>query len=275
MRNAHLIAQVVVFSFLAPSGVLAADTDGDGVLDGVDVCCQTPAGIAVDGQGRPKGDFDLDCDVDQSDFAVFQANMTGAITPCVPATEVCDGMDNNCNCLVDDGANASCPNVANGSGVCQAGSCMFACNTGFLNCDGNPENGCEVSLAGTCQLATNLGTVRGDTGNDVVSFDGRGTRWFRVIISDTAVVAGIAARIRLTPPAGTNYDLYVYCGSSCGVPFTFTSTADSAFYSKSDFGTDETRTLIIEARYVSGEDCGDYHLEVAATPGASGNFTCP
>ena len=155
----------------------AADTDGDGVVDGVDVCCNTPPGVSVDSQGRPKGDFDLDCDVDQSDFGIFQANMTGAITPCSPATEVCDGLDNNCNCLIDDGASASCPNVTNATAVCQNASCTFTCNPGFANCNGNSSDGCEVNLnGGACAVAVDMGTVRGDFGSDVVSYDGNGER---------------------------------------------------------------------------------------------------
>lgn len=70
------------------------DADADGVLDANDVCNNTPAGIAVDMQGRPLADADLDCDVDLLDFAlfidagnfsvlsyaVFQDNFTGPLT---------------------------------------------------------------------------------------------------------------------------------------------------------------------------------------------------
>ena len=104
----HHLKRTVLVILVWPSLVLATDTDGDGVSDGTDVCCNTPPGIAVDVQGRPKGDLDGDCDVDQSDFGIFQANITGAMTPCT-APEVCDGLDNDCNCRVDD-------NPADGSG---------------------------------------------------------------------------------------------------------------------------------------------------------------
>lgn len=57
----------------------AVDTDGDGVDDVIDVCDNTPPGIAVDAQGRPRGDLDRDCDVDLDDFAIFQGNMTGPL----------------------------------------------------------------------------------------------------------------------------------------------------------------------------------------------------
>jgi hypothetical protein len=63
------------------AGALAADSDGDGVDDAVDVCCNTPPGIPVDAQGRPVGDIDGDCDVDLADFALFSASFTGALPP--------------------------------------------------------------------------------------------------------------------------------------------------------------------------------------------------
>jgi hypothetical protein len=46
------------------------------------ICCNTPIGILVDAQGRQRGDLDDDCDVDQSDFGIFQANTTGALAVC-------------------------------------------------------------------------------------------------------------------------------------------------------------------------------------------------
>ena len=77
------------------------DSDGDGVVDCVDVCpcthtllCSpsggapcppvcadlcpcTPAPGGVDAEGRPLGDLDGDCDVDLIDFQTFELNYTG------------------------------------------------------------------------------------------------------------------------------------------------------------------------------------------------------
>ncbi|MDO8631798.1 MAG: putative metal-binding motif-containing protein, partial [Phycisphaerales bacterium] len=77
-----------------------ADADQDGVDDAVDVCCDTPPGIPVDEEGRPLGDIDGDCDVDLEDFDLFQSSYTGPFEGC-PA-EICDGLDNDCNCEIDD-----------------------------------------------------------------------------------------------------------------------------------------------------------------------------
>lgn len=56
------------------------DSDGDGVDDPTDVCCNTPPGTAVDAAGRPIGDLDLDCDNDLDDFAIFSGGVTGPLS---------------------------------------------------------------------------------------------------------------------------------------------------------------------------------------------------
>lgn len=56
------------------------DSDGDGVDDSIDVCCQTPPGTLVDAEGRPVGDLDLDCDTDLEDAALFSQGFTGPLS---------------------------------------------------------------------------------------------------------------------------------------------------------------------------------------------------
>jgi hypothetical protein len=57
---------------------------------------------------------------------------------------------NGCETRLDGPANCgacgrACA-LANASAVCRDGACALgACNTGFLDCDGNPTNGCEVN----------------------------------------------------------------------------------------------------------------------------------
>ncbi len=55
------------------------DADCDGVIDSVDVCPNTPAGVQVDAEGRPFGDLDGDCDNDLDDFAIFSRGVTGPL----------------------------------------------------------------------------------------------------------------------------------------------------------------------------------------------------
>ena len=50
------------------------DADGDGVADFYDHCPDTPAGVAVQPNGVPVGDFDCNCRVDLRDFAIMQVN---------------------------------------------------------------------------------------------------------------------------------------------------------------------------------------------------------
>ncbi len=60
------------------------------------------------------------------------------------AEERCDGLDNNCNGAVDDGAAFSDCSVMNGTAVCDFGGCRIdRCSPGFESCDGMDSTGCE------------------------------------------------------------------------------------------------------------------------------------
>lgn len=65
--------------FLQVNVQVSSDSDGDGVDDLNDVCCNTPAGVAVDATGRPIGDLDLDCDIDLEDYQLYQQGFTGPL----------------------------------------------------------------------------------------------------------------------------------------------------------------------------------------------------
>jgi len=74
-----------------------------------------------------------------------------------PVSEVCDGVDNNCNGTVDEGFDTQndpvncgiCGTVcsyANATAQCFSGSCaMGACAAAWANVDGSTANGCEYS----------------------------------------------------------------------------------------------------------------------------------
>ena len=79
-----MMALALTAGFGLPGAVVpvwAGDADGDGVDDAFDVCNNTPAGTAVDTEGRPLGDTDQDCDTDLDDFSLFQQGMTGPLAP--------------------------------------------------------------------------------------------------------------------------------------------------------------------------------------------------
>jgi hypothetical protein len=65
------------------------------------------------------------------------------------ATERCNGDDDDCDGLVDESAELSCPAIPGTRQVaCAAGRCVAReCATARGDCDGNSENGCETDLA--------------------------------------------------------------------------------------------------------------------------------
>jgi hypothetical protein len=123
---------LLIAAIIAPQAVRADDFDGDGVPDENDVCCNTLPGSIVDSAGRPFGDFDGDCDVDLDDYAVFAINLDGP-NSCTP--ELCDNIDNDCNCVIDDVGTVSC-----GTGACF--------NTVQVCSNGQPQS-CTPLPAGT------------------------------------------------------------------------------------------------------------------------------
>src|SRR5262249_39028133 len=72
-----------------------------------------------------------------------------------PTLEICDGKDNNCDGVIDDGFDlmndplncGTCGHVCtaqNAIGGCQNGMCVVTtCQPGYANLDGESSNGCE------------------------------------------------------------------------------------------------------------------------------------
>ena len=135
------------------------DAGGDTNLAAPD----TGSGLCVDGETRPcEGGSDVgEC------TPGLQTCSSGTWGPCEdpagPTVELCDGLDNDCDTVVDGpAASASCGNPARATGaVCSAGSCVIAgCSTGFLDCDSTFDNGCEADL-GTESSCGGCGDVCG------------------------------------------------------------------------------------------------------------------
>ena len=133
--------------------------------------------------------------------------------------------------------------------------------------NGGGGTGASCAAPNTCMAAADLGMVSGDTGADVKSATGTGSKWFtvRVTEDDSGVFAvPLWMKATLNSPAGANYDLYVYVPGSdtreCSAvtkSSTSSATTDTAGVEFGEGGTfsnggDDDRTVTVEVRYVSG-----------------------
>jgi hypothetical protein len=118
-----------------------------------------------------------------------------------------------------------------------------------------------------CASAGDLGAVSGDTGADVLSAQGTTSAWFRVMVNENDNgIDGVKLRASATldSPAGANFDLYLYVGSSgaqecsaVSAQSTGTSGTDTASVSFGESGvlangSKDSRYVTVEVRHVSG-----------------------
>ena len=117
------------------------------------------SGPMVTDAGPAPVDAGFDAGVDGGFDAGFDAGRdAGTDAGCTPMTKVCNGRDDNCNSMIDEGFDLTsdlmncgmCGNtcmVANGTPVCSASRCRIdSCDPGFDDCDGRTSTGCESNL---------------------------------------------------------------------------------------------------------------------------------
>ena len=92
-----------------------------------------------------------------SDLGVDDASSGTEAGNCTPQDERCDGRDNDCDGVVDNGFDllsdpahcGSCDTVCDDDHArsqCRSGRCELQCHAGYADCDGDPSNGCEAAL---------------------------------------------------------------------------------------------------------------------------------
>jgi len=133
-----------------PTTAYFPDGDGDGYA--------LNTATAVMACGPEAGFTDVTGDCDDGDATVSP-----------DGTEICDGLDNDCNSTVDDTATTSlCAGGANTTGICQPppaapDTCECTDTALYADCDEAPFNGCEAVLAtdsdncGSCGNACPVG----------------------------------------------------------------------------------------------------------------------
>jgi hypothetical protein len=202
----------------------------------------------------------------------------------------CDGLDNDCDGSTDEMTGSdvsncgSCGRVCslpNAAPACSGGNCVISsCNSGYSNCDGNTGNGCEVNHNSnpTSSSAGYIGSLCGDVVSIGPSRTDRTERWYWVLVEecDDILWPSLDFYVRLAPPAGTDYDLYLYSSSSSGVcggqlasSSAGGSSVDMIHYGPwgDTWGASDDRYFCIEVRYFSGSSCSSWTLETRGKTG--------
>jgi hypothetical protein len=253
------------------------DADGDGF------CAQTNDCDDANAQVNPSepevcDGLDNDCDGQPDDGnpgggAACSTGLPGVCAPgttsCTagalvcnqtnqPSTEVCDGVDNDCDGTTDEGC---------------------TCAPGTSDCDANPGNGCEVQHVGYSNSPPGefLGTFDADSADGFVcpssgcdfqlSRTGTQGRYFTINLHEgSSCCAYIGARFELIVPSGADYDLYV-TGNACFANPAFSSTnagndVISVWCNDDCSSADDSFTANVEVRYHGGASCSPWTLNV-------------
>ncbi|MCP4567196.1 MAG: hypothetical protein GY841_06425 [FCB group bacterium] len=201
---------------------------------------------------------------------------------------VCDD-DNPCTddaCSPFSGCTYTCDNgnvcmLPNASSACSNCDCIVGyCYDNWANCDGINDNGCELDLIYTplnWGTAEDLGTLAGDQCDGCSSdstVSGRGSHWYSVSMSECCsnplLVFDIGIVVSLSSPAGMDYDLYLWDGSSAVIIDQSNNGAgqvdDVSECVIDNYGVDDSKDYIIEIRANGGSSCQDWTLRIQNCP---------
>ena len=118
------------------------------ICNGLNDDCNTATadGSADPGLGVACDGTDLDACIEGTRICSFGALACNDLTG--SSLEACNGADDDCDAVVDDGGAALCAPPPNATAACNgfSGCGIGACLGGFGNCDGVVANGCESPL---------------------------------------------------------------------------------------------------------------------------------
>ena len=124
---------------------------------------------------------------------------------------------------------------------------------------------CDYKALNTCPTSDTLSAVDGDQNNDTRTIKGTTSKWFKVLVNEavSSIISypQLSYTATLATPPGMDFDLFVYNGSfstpSCsGTPKHASGNPESVNDTWADtIGTEDTRWLTLEVRYISGEMC--------------------
>jgi hypothetical protein len=251
-----------------------ADNDCNGVVDDENATGCIPFFLDQDGDGygmsnamkclcTSNGDYDAskggDCDDD-----VYNVHPT--------VVEFCDGLDNNCNGEIDEGA-MSCGSVAHGKTACAGGCIIDSCDSEFFDMDSMYANGCECQSDDSeapgqvCADATFVGSLS-DAGQSK-TMQGKlvpenDADWYMFTAFNDGGVPDdehFIVRILMTQNPGFKYRMEVYDGSCGGA--SQICIQSTQFLSTVTPPVGESHSYYVRVGYASGGDvgCMPYVLE--------------